>query len=59
MNIKKGDRVIHRKAKEWGIGEILELGNGPRCRIFFANKVNTLISTDSLDLLEKVEGKSA
>ncbi|MBP6915521.1 MAG: DUF3553 domain-containing protein [Syntrophaceae bacterium] len=59
MNIKKGDRVIHRKAKEWGIGEILELGNGPRCRIFFANKGNTLISTDSLDLLEKVEGKSA
>ena len=59
MDFKKGDRVIHKNAPAWGIGEIIELSGGPYCKIFFVNHGYTEISKDSLDFLKKIEGKDA
>ena len=58
MNLKIGDRVINKKAPQWGLGQIVEF-NGLYCKIFFVNFEDgyATFKKDTLDIMEKVEGK--
>ena len=58
MNLKIGDRVINKKAPQWGLGQIVEF-KGLYCKIFFVNFEDgyATFKKDTLDIMEKVEGK--
>lgn len=60
MEFKIGDRVINKKAPQWGVGQIVEI-EGPYCKMFFVNKKDgyATFSKDTMDVMEKVEGKAA
>ena len=58
MNYRKGDRVLHPKRSDWGLGQVLANSAVGQVRIFFAN---IGLKTISLSVVEpiKVTGQNA
>lgn len=44
MNFRKGERVRHPAAEEWGLGEVLADSNGESVRVFFVGAGEKLLS---------------
>lgn len=58
MNYKKGWRVTHPQAPQWGLGEVLEDSVGDSVRIFFVGAGEKKLSLKDLALV-KVDGDKA
>lgn len=57
-----GDRVVHLKCKEWGIGEVFRYTTSEKFEVFFLNagvKTFPIASINHLSLLTADEGKSS
>ena len=54
----KGDRVIHPKKEDWGIGEVLDNSNGKIVSIYFENAGKKQLSLEYVQPV-KVDGKEA
>jgi len=50
MQFKKGDRVLHPKKPDWGIGEVLENTEGQRVKVFFVEAGEKKISLELANL---------
>lgn len=44
MNYRKGERVLHPAAEEWGLGEVLADSNGESVKVFFVGAGEKLLS---------------
>ncbi|MBY5944660.1 DUF3553 domain-containing protein [Photobacterium rosenbergii] len=58
MEYKKGDRVIHPKKEDWGLGEVLENSNDATVRVFFVGVGEKILSLQYVQPI-KVEGIEA
>lgn len=56
--IKTGDKVIHPKMSNWGLGKILEIKADGKARVFFLHAGEKLLGLKHVDL-ERVEGTEA
>ncbi len=56
--LTKGQRIIYKKQKEWGIGELLQDSYGPQANIFFSNVRNKIIQRKHDDIVI-LEGQDA
>ena len=58
MNYRKGDRVLHPKKSDWGLGQVLANSAAGQVRIFFSNIGLKVISLDVVEPT-KVTGQNA
>jgi hypothetical protein len=58
MEYKKGCRVKHPSAPEWGVGEVLEDTTGDSVRVFFVGSGEKKLSLKDLQL-EKIDGDAS
>ena len=58
MTIKTGDKVLHPKMLDWGIGKVMDVTSDGKARIFFIHAGEKTILLSHVDF-EKVEGEEA